>query len=241
MHAREAAPEASVLKLGFTHPLPMRKIAQFAAGVQTCLVIEEGDPYLADAIRAAGIAVERQAGDVPLWRTGRGARASHSARRHQSGTRSAAGQAAATVRGLFATGSCLNRCVARTASWPATSAATRWERCRRMRRWIPASAWGRAWGGTGFAPCAAAGAGAPRGQHYWRQHFRSQRHQRAGGDGLQSARRRPRGDYPRQLHHRHDRPPGTSRHRPQPRAMNPRPGGAGGPGAGLRHPPRPGH
>jgi indolepyruvate ferredoxin oxidoreductase alpha subunit len=57
MHAREAAPEASMLKLGFTHPLPMRKIAQFAAGVQSCLVIEEGDPYLADAIRAAGIAV----------------------------------------------------------------------------------------------------------------------------------------------------------------------------------------
>jgi indolepyruvate ferredoxin oxidoreductase alpha subunit len=58
MHAREAAPEASVLKLGFTHPLPLRKIAQFAAGVERCLVIEEGDPYLADAIRAAGIRVE---------------------------------------------------------------------------------------------------------------------------------------------------------------------------------------
>jgi indolepyruvate ferredoxin oxidoreductase alpha subunit len=57
MHAREAAPEASLLKLGFTHPLPMRKIAAFAAGVQSCVVIEEGDPYLADAIRAAGIAV----------------------------------------------------------------------------------------------------------------------------------------------------------------------------------------
>ena len=57
MHAREAAPEASVLKLGFTHPLPMRAIAQFAAGVERCMVIEEGDPYLADAIRAAGIEV----------------------------------------------------------------------------------------------------------------------------------------------------------------------------------------
>jgi indolepyruvate ferredoxin oxidoreductase alpha subunit len=57
MHAREAAPEASVFKLGFTHPLPLRKIAEFAAGVQRCVVIEEGDPYLADAIRAAGIPV----------------------------------------------------------------------------------------------------------------------------------------------------------------------------------------
>jgi len=57
MHAREAAPEARVLKLGFTHPLPLRKIAEFAAGVERCVVIEEGDPYLVEAIRAAGISV----------------------------------------------------------------------------------------------------------------------------------------------------------------------------------------
>jgi indolepyruvate ferredoxin oxidoreductase, alpha subunit len=61
MHAREAAPEASVLKLGFTYPLPMKKIAAFARSVERCIVIEEGDPYLADAIRAAGIAVESKA------------------------------------------------------------------------------------------------------------------------------------------------------------------------------------
>jgi indolepyruvate ferredoxin oxidoreductase alpha subunit len=58
MHAREAAPDCSVLKLGFTHPLPMRLIAAFARSVERCMVVEEGDPYLADAIRAAGIAVE---------------------------------------------------------------------------------------------------------------------------------------------------------------------------------------
>jgi indolepyruvate ferredoxin oxidoreductase alpha subunit len=57
MHAREAAPEAALLKLGFTHPLPLRKIQEFAAGVERCLVIEEGDPYLVEAIRAAGISV----------------------------------------------------------------------------------------------------------------------------------------------------------------------------------------
>jgi indolepyruvate ferredoxin oxidoreductase alpha subunit len=60
MHAREAAPEAGVLKLGFTHPLPMRKIAAFAASVERCVVIEEGDPYLLEAIRAAGISVSGQ-------------------------------------------------------------------------------------------------------------------------------------------------------------------------------------
>ena len=58
MHAREAAPEASVLKLGMTHPLGLEKIRQFAAGVDRCVVIEEGDPYLVEAIRAGGIAVE---------------------------------------------------------------------------------------------------------------------------------------------------------------------------------------
>ena len=58
MHVREAAPQARVLKLGFTHPLPMRKIAEFAKDVGRCLVIEEGDPCLVDAIRAAGIPAE---------------------------------------------------------------------------------------------------------------------------------------------------------------------------------------
>jgi indolepyruvate ferredoxin oxidoreductase alpha subunit len=67
MHAREAAPKASVLKLGFTYPLPMKKIAEFARGVDRCVVIEEGDPYLVDAIRAAGIAVE---GKAEMYRFG---------------------------------------------------------------------------------------------------------------------------------------------------------------------------
>ena len=47
-----------------------------------CLVIEEGDPYLADAMRAAGIAVEAQAGNVPLRRIERGSRAQHPGPRH---------------------------------------------------------------------------------------------------------------------------------------------------------------
>jgi len=58
MHAREAVPDASFLKLGFTHPLPLEKIAGFVRSVERCVVIEEGDPYLADAIRAAGLSVE---------------------------------------------------------------------------------------------------------------------------------------------------------------------------------------
>ena len=57
-HAREAAPGASVLQLGMTHPLPFEAVRRFAAGVERCVVIEEGDPYLAGALRAEGIAVE---------------------------------------------------------------------------------------------------------------------------------------------------------------------------------------
>lgn len=67
MHAREVAPEASILKLGFTHPLPMKKIEAFAKTVERCVVLEEGDPYLVDAIRAAGIPVE---GKAEMYRFG---------------------------------------------------------------------------------------------------------------------------------------------------------------------------
>jgi indolepyruvate ferredoxin oxidoreductase alpha subunit len=67
MHAREAAPEASVLKLGFTHPLPIKVIAQFVKTVDRCVVVEEGDPYLVDAIRAAGLTVE---GKAEMYRFG---------------------------------------------------------------------------------------------------------------------------------------------------------------------------
>jgi indolepyruvate ferredoxin oxidoreductase alpha subunit len=58
LHAREAAPDARFLKLGCTHPLPARKIAEFVRSVERCVVIEENDPYLADAIRGQGFAVE---------------------------------------------------------------------------------------------------------------------------------------------------------------------------------------
>ncbi len=67
MHAREVAPEASLLKLSLTHPLPLKQIEQFAKSVQRCVVIEEGDPYLVDAIRAAGVRVE---GKAEMYRFG---------------------------------------------------------------------------------------------------------------------------------------------------------------------------
>jgi indolepyruvate ferredoxin oxidoreductase alpha subunit len=58
MHAREAAPQASVLKLGLTYPLPIETVRRFAQSVRRCIVIEEGDPWLAESLRAAGVAIE---------------------------------------------------------------------------------------------------------------------------------------------------------------------------------------
>jgi len=60
-HVREAAPGASVLKLGTVFPLPLGLVRSFAAGVDRCVVVEEGDPVFADAIRSAGIPVESKA------------------------------------------------------------------------------------------------------------------------------------------------------------------------------------
>jgi indolepyruvate ferredoxin oxidoreductase alpha subunit len=61
-HVMEAAPEASVLKLGMTHPLPIELIRNFAKTVDRFMVVEEGDPYLYEAIRTAGIEVENKPG-----------------------------------------------------------------------------------------------------------------------------------------------------------------------------------
>ena len=61
VHAREAAPTASMLKLGMTYPLPIELIRSFVGSVDRCVVIEENDPYLVDAIRAAGMTVEGKA------------------------------------------------------------------------------------------------------------------------------------------------------------------------------------
>ncbi len=46
---------ASYLKLGFTHPLPMKKIKEFADEVETLYVIEELEPYIEEQLKAAGI------------------------------------------------------------------------------------------------------------------------------------------------------------------------------------------
>jgi indolepyruvate ferredoxin oxidoreductase alpha subunit len=56
-HGREACPDASMLKLGMTYPIPYHLIERFVESVETCWVLEEGDPWLHDAISARGIRV----------------------------------------------------------------------------------------------------------------------------------------------------------------------------------------
>jgi indolepyruvate ferredoxin oxidoreductase alpha subunit len=67
MHAREAAPRASVLKLGMTYPPPISAMRRFAREVGRCFVLEEGDPYLLAAVRAAGIEAD---GKPEMYRFG---------------------------------------------------------------------------------------------------------------------------------------------------------------------------
>jgi len=57
-HVREACPGASIFKPGMTYPLPLEKLKAFAAGVDLLMAIEEGDPYLVESARTAGIAIE---------------------------------------------------------------------------------------------------------------------------------------------------------------------------------------
>jgi indolepyruvate ferredoxin oxidoreductase alpha subunit len=57
-YVKEVLPEASVLKLGFTYPLPMQTVREFAASVERLFVVEELEPVLEDQCKAGGIAVE---------------------------------------------------------------------------------------------------------------------------------------------------------------------------------------
>jgi indolepyruvate ferredoxin oxidoreductase alpha subunit len=60
-YVREVLPEASVLRLGFSFPLPIRRIREFAAAVDRLFVVEELEPVVEDALRAAGLRVEGKA------------------------------------------------------------------------------------------------------------------------------------------------------------------------------------
>ncbi|MBN2333872.1 MAG: indolepyruvate ferredoxin oxidoreductase subunit alpha [Deltaproteobacteria bacterium] len=57
-YVKDALPQASVLKLGLTYPLPEQLIRDFAAKVDKLYVIEELDPFFEEQIRVMGIKVD---------------------------------------------------------------------------------------------------------------------------------------------------------------------------------------
>jgi len=60
-YVKETLPEASVLKIGMSYPLPERLFREFAAGVSRLVVVEELDPYLETHVRSLGIPTEGKA------------------------------------------------------------------------------------------------------------------------------------------------------------------------------------
>jgi indolepyruvate ferredoxin oxidoreductase alpha subunit len=57
-YAREVFPEASILRLGMTYPLPPKLVREFAGRVERLIVIEELDPFLEEEIKLMGIKCE---------------------------------------------------------------------------------------------------------------------------------------------------------------------------------------
>jgi indolepyruvate ferredoxin oxidoreductase alpha subunit len=57
-YAREVFPEASILKLGMSYPVPKEMLREFASQVERLIVIEELDPFLEEEMRLLGIRAE---------------------------------------------------------------------------------------------------------------------------------------------------------------------------------------
>ncbi len=65
-YAREAFPDALILKLGMTWPLPVRLIKNFAESVTKLAVVEELDAFIEDAVKAAGVRVDYGKNVLPV-------------------------------------------------------------------------------------------------------------------------------------------------------------------------------
>lgn len=54
-YVREVMPEASVIRLGMTHPLPSRSLRDFCGAHETVYVVEEGEPFIETHLAALGV------------------------------------------------------------------------------------------------------------------------------------------------------------------------------------------
>lgn len=57
-YLKEVFPEASFLKLGLVHPLPVERIKSFAKAVDRLIIVEELEPVIENEIKALGISCE---------------------------------------------------------------------------------------------------------------------------------------------------------------------------------------
>jgi indolepyruvate ferredoxin oxidoreductase alpha subunit len=57
-YAKEIFPQASILRLGMTYPLPPKLIHEFAASVDRLIVLEELDPFLEEEMKLMGVVCE---------------------------------------------------------------------------------------------------------------------------------------------------------------------------------------
>lgn len=57
-YVKDVVPEASILKLGITYPLPIEKIWKFSESVERLFVVEELEPFIDNQIKAEGIACD---------------------------------------------------------------------------------------------------------------------------------------------------------------------------------------
>jgi indolepyruvate ferredoxin oxidoreductase alpha subunit len=54
-YAREVLPDATYLRLGMSHPFPIKKARQFCGRFETVYIIEEGEPFIEEQLRLGGV------------------------------------------------------------------------------------------------------------------------------------------------------------------------------------------
>jgi len=57
-YVKESVPDASILKLGMSYPLPIEKIRAFASSVKRLFVVEELEPFIEEQLKAEAIPCE---------------------------------------------------------------------------------------------------------------------------------------------------------------------------------------
>ncbi len=57
-YVKEVLPDASILRLGMSYPLPIHKIEAFSRSVKKLFIVEELEPFIEEQVKAAGILCE---------------------------------------------------------------------------------------------------------------------------------------------------------------------------------------